>query len=164
MQVLVHSGSTNFSTSDSIDYLLRATSNGISVFYPNDEYLCFAEMFDASGNAVLPRSSFGTLGLHFFDLKYPSGEQPWEQIEHILRIRPAHGTQSAKADRDLLGRKGWAGRPFHTSDEMFDLKAPGRYRLKLRFQVYEWVYKGGQTYAYILERFDPVEFFVTKKQ
>jgi hypothetical protein len=48
-------------------------------------------------------------------------------------------------------------------EDLFIVKEPRTYKVKLQFQVYARIYKGGQSFAYKLERFDPVEFTVTKK-
>jgi len=139
------------------------TNKYIIVIPPKDEYLCRAQMFDSKGFAVSPRNSFTNLGKHFFDLKHPTTEQEWDAVKDVIRIRPAHGTQSAAPAVVFAGHENSEPRYLSCPDDLFDIKSAGRYTLKLQFQAYERIYKGGHTNVYRLERFDPVEFTVTKE-
>jgi hypothetical protein len=139
------------------------TNKGILLNLPKDECLCYAQMFDSNSNAVELHWNFRNSGKRFFDLKYPSPEQSWDDIENIVRIRPAHGTQSAAADVVSAGRKSCEGRQLPCFDEIFQIQKPGLYKVRLQFQAYKPIYKGGRNVMYKLERFDPVEFTVTKK-
>jgi hypothetical protein len=130
---------------------------------PKDEYLCFAQMLDSTGNAVPLRWSFRNLGKHFFDVKYPSNEQPWSEVEDMMSIRPAHGTCPAMVENVCASQKSMEGRSFYGLEDVFQIKKPGMYKVRLQFQAYERIYKGGQNFAYKLERFEPVEFTVTKE-
>ena len=54
-------------------------------------------------------------------------------------------------------------RPLASIEDMFDLKSAGVYKVRLQFQVYMRIYKGGQSFVYQLERFEPLEFVITKQ-
>jgi hypothetical protein len=142
---------------------LTVTNKSHVVNLPKDEYFCYAEMFDSESNAVPLRSDFRNLGKRFFDLKYPSIEQPWSAVEEIMRIRPPRGTQPARVDFVMALPKIGEGRTFFGLGDVFQIGKPGQYRVKLQFQAYERIDKGGHNVMYKLERFDPVEFTVTKK-
>jgi hypothetical protein len=142
---------------------LTVTNKGTLVYPLKDEYFCLAQMFDSAGNAVPFRWPFRKLGKHFFDVKYPSTEQLWPAVKSTIRIRPLRGTQPARADILSTTQKHGEGRPFYTPDELFEIKKPGIYKLKLQFQVFERFYRGGQTFTLKLERFEPFEITVTKE-
>jgi hypothetical protein len=71
---------------------LTVTNKSLVVNLPKDEYFCYAEMFDSESNAVPLRSDFRNLGKRFYDLKYPSVEQPWSALKDVLRMKPARIT------------------------------------------------------------------------
>lgn len=152
-----------YSTS-SIEYgWFTVTNKNCMVNLPKDEFFSFVQMFDSAGNAIPLQGAFTNLGKHFFDLKYPSTEQPGSAIEEMLRIRPPHGTQSAAGEIVFAGQKSMEGRSFYDLEHVFQIKKPGQYKVRLEFQAYERIYKGGQSFAYKLERFEPVEFTVIKE-
>ncbi len=142
---------------------LTLSNQQMAVYLPTAEYACFAQMFNSASNAISLRWSFRNLGKHFFDLKYPSIEQPWNAIKKTISIRPAHGTQAAAADFVIASLDFGGGQSFYNLEDLFQMKRPGRYTVRLQFQAYERIYKGGQNFAFKLERFDPVEFSVTKQ-
>jgi hypothetical protein len=151
-------------TTSSIQYgWLSVTNKYTMVFLPKDEYLCCAQMYDSMGNTVPLRSNAKNMGKHFFDLKYPSVDQLWDAIEDRMRIRPPHGTQGAAAESVFAGLKSSEGRTFPCPEDIFQIKKTGLYKVKLQFQAYERIYKGGHSFTYKLERFEPLEFTVTKK-
>ncbi len=139
------------------------TNQSIIVHLPKNEYFCYAQMFDSANKAVPLRWSFRNMGKHYFDLKYPSTEEPWDAIKEVILIRPPHGTQAAAAETVFAGRKSAESRTFSPLEDIFQLRKPGKYNVRLQFQVYERIYKGGQTFLYKLERFEPLEFSVTKE-
>jgi hypothetical protein len=163
-----------FGPTGDIDYDWVTTSgSNLNVKIPKDGYLCFAQMFDATSNAVPLRHKFASLGKHFFDLKYPAAEQPWDAIKDTLRMKPARITGPTGPSLGLgpqmmadyvLAREVGEHRSFSHIEDMFELKKPGLYTVRLQFQAYEQIYKGGHKYAYKLHRFDPVEFAVKKGQ
>jgi hypothetical protein len=164
MQVSMKETEGILASSTPIGYGWFTTTNqSLIVYLLKDEYLCTAKMFDSASNAVTLRNSFRDFGNHFFDLKYPSGEQTWDTIDGFTRIKPAHGTQSEAAETLFAGPNSTEGRFLPCPDDLFQLKSLGRYTLRLQFQVYERIYKGGRNFAYKLERFDPIEFTVTKE-
>jgi hypothetical protein len=77
---------------------------------------------------------------------------------------PAHGTQSEAAEILFAGRNSNEGRFLPCPDDLFELKKPGLYSLKLQFQVYKRIYKGGQSFTYQLERFEPILLKVTREK
>jgi hypothetical protein len=143
---------------------LTVTNVNCVVDLPKDEYFCYPQMFDSTSNAVPLRPRFRNFGKHFFDLKYPSTEQTWSAIEDMMRIRPAHGTQqTATVEFVIATQDVGGGGSFYNLEDVFQIQKPGQYKVRLQFQAYERIYKGGQSFAYKLERFDPVEFTVTKE-
>jgi hypothetical protein len=85
-------------------------------------------------------------------------------------MKPAHVTgpslglgQQTMADFVVPGQKIGEGRSFYGLDDIFQLKGPGKYKVRLQFQVYERLYKGERIWMYKLERFEPVEFTVIKE-
>jgi hypothetical protein len=153
------------STSSPIGYgWFTETNTHMIVDIPKDEFLCSVQMFDTNGNAVRIREDYAKLGHRFFDLAYPSTEQRWNDVENVLRIRPAHGTQSAAPDSVFASQKSCEGRYLPSPESLFDVVKPGNYTVKLQFQAYERRYIGGEINMYKLERFAPVEFTVTKSR
>jgi hypothetical protein len=143
---------------------LTSTNNQMKVYMLKDEYFCYAQMFDSSGNAMLLRSSFTNLGKQFFELTYPSNEQPSSEIENLIRAKPAHvKQQSAKVEFVIATQDVGGGAFFYNIEDVFQMQKSGQYKVRLQFQVYERIYKGGQNFTYKLVRFDPVEFNVTKE-
>lgn len=142
---------------------LTFTNLQAKVKIPKDEYFCYAQMFNSRGIAIPLRPGFQTLGKSFFDLKYPSNEQAGDAILNTVRVQPPHGTQQTPTVNFVIATQNSAGGgSFNNLDEMFDIKEPGQYRVKLQFQVYVRANKGGNNWVYKLVRFAPVEFNVTK--
>jgi hypothetical protein len=160
---------TNFYTTDSIEYdWVTTTMTNCKVVLPKEEYRCFVQIFDSASNAVPLRKNFEYVGKHFCDLKYPCPEQEWSQIEDVLSMKPAHVTgppmwlgEQMMADFVMASDIG-EHRTLHNIDEMFDVKKAGPYTVRLHFHAFALIHKGGQQYAYKLERFEPIEFMVTK--
>lgn len=172
LEVWLHKAHENSYSVLPLDYdWLTVTNKNCVVELPKDEYLCFAQMFDSASNAVPLQRNFADLGKHFFDLTYPSAEQPWSSvIKDVLRMKPAHATgpslglgQQTMADFVRAEQEVGERRSFNNLEDVFAMKKPGLYRVRLQFQVYARIYKGGQSFAYKLERFEPVEFTVTKE-
>jgi hypothetical protein len=163
LEVWLHKAdATSYGTS-SISYdWLTLTNQQIAVDLPKEEYFCMAQMFDSASNTVPLRPGFRNLGKHFFDLKYPSMEQPWSAIAEVMRIKPAHGTQSAAVEFVIASQKFGGGGSFYDLEDVFQLEKPGQYKVRLQFQAYERIYKGGQSFTYKLQRFEPLEFTVRK--
>jgi hypothetical protein len=55
------------------------------------------------------------------------------------------------------------GGTFDSLEDVFQIKIPGQYRVRIQFQTYETIYKGGHNFMYKLVRFEPLEFTVTKE-
>ena len=143
---------------------LTVTNYQMKVDLVKDEHFYDAQMFDSAGHDIPLKESFTNLGKHFFDLKYPSTEQPSSEIEHLMRVKPAHGTQhSATVEFVIATQDVGGGGSFYNLEDVFQMQNPGQYRVRLQFQAYERIYKGGQDFTYKLERFEPVEFTVTKE-
>jgi hypothetical protein len=141
---------------------LAATNKGGLVNLPKDEYFCSARVIGPNGKAVPFRKAFENLGKHFYDLKYPAGEQPGIAIDDTLRIRPTPGTQAAAGEVVFAGEKTEEGGSFYNLEDVFEMKEPGEYKVSLQLQAYERMYKGGQIFMFQLDRFEPFEFIVTK--
>jgi len=164
MQVALQRSDGVVSSGNPIEYgWLAITNKGCMVNLPKDEFFCCAKMFGPDGKNIPLQSSFENLWKRFFDLKFPSGELPITAIEEMLRIRPAHGTQAAAGDVMFAGKEKTEGRSFYSLENIFQMKEPGQYKVSMQFQAYERIYKGGQTFVYKLDRFEPFEFTVTKK-
>ncbi|MGP8201318.1 MAG: hypothetical protein ACLQU4_17645 [Limisphaerales bacterium] len=162
---------TVYRTSPILYSWLTVTNSRGHVILPKDEYFCLARMFDSASNEVPRRATFKGLGSKFSELSYPSPEEPWsDRIQNVVRTRPAHVTgpslwfgKQTMADSVFATQDLGEQREFYNLEDVFDLKRPGRYTVRLQFQAYASIYKGGQTFAYKLERFEPVEFTVTKE-
>jgi hypothetical protein len=130
-------------------------------------------MFDSTGKSVPLRTKHRDLGRRFYELEYPSAEEPWSgALANVLRMKPARITGPSGAqlgigeqmESDFVMAEQEAGeeRPLASVEDLFDVKRPGAYRVRLQFQVYMRIYKGGQSYAYQLERIEPIDFIITQ--
>ena len=172
LEVWLHKAHDDLYNLGGITYHWRTITNFQMVIeIPKDEYLCYAQMFDSANNAVPLRPAYKNLGKRFFDLKYPAPEEPWsDAIKDVLRMKPAHATGPSLgmgpqtiADFMIATPDIGGGRSFYNLDDVFKVEKAGKYKVRLQFQAYERIYKGGQSFAYKLERFEPVEFTVTKE-
>lgn len=176
LEVWLHkSDGTNYSLTDQISYDFQTVTNvNCQIELPKETYLCSAQMFDSAGNNVQLSRKYRDLGRRFYELKYPSGEQTWSSVlSDVLSMKPARITGPSgsflgigkQMESDFLTAEQEAGeeRPLAGVEDLFDVKRPGVYKVRLRFQVYMRIYKGGQSYAYQLERFEPIDFIITKK-
>jgi len=169
-----HDNSHSFVTPIRYD-CLTVTNKNCVVELPKDEYLCSIHMFDLAGNAIHLRSKYEEWGKRFNDLKYPSTEQLWNtSLRNILRMKPARITGPSgeslgigpqmEADFIIAEQDGGSQKALPSIEDLFAVKEAGVYKVKLQFQVYARIYKGGQNFAYKLERFEPVEFMVVKEK
>jgi hypothetical protein len=148
----------------SIEYgWFTLTNAGCLVYLPKEEYRCSIQLFDSNSNSLPLRMNFKDLGKNFLNLKYPSSEQAWNAIENTVAIRPAHGTQSAAGEVVFAGQARFEGRSLASPEELFQMEGRGLYRLRLQFQAYTSLYRGGQVTVYKLVRFDPIEITVAKE-
>jgi hypothetical protein len=80
-------------------------------------------------------------------------------------MKPAHstgpGAPGMEADFVIGTQDVAVHRWLPSVKDLFAVKEPGVYKVILQFQVYARIYKGGQSFAYQLERFEPIEFSVT---
>jgi hypothetical protein len=175
VEVWLHkSAGTNYSLSDPIRYDFRSVTNlNCKIELPKETYLCSAQMFDSSGNSVPLSTKHRDCGRRFYELEYPSAEQPWSgALTNVLRMKPARITgpsgaslgigEQMQSDFVMAQQDAGEQRPLAGVEDLFDVKSAGVYKVRLQFQVYMRIYKGGQSFAYQLERFEPLEFIITK--
>jgi len=164
---------TNYSISVPIRYnFLTITNRNCPIDLPNEGYFCSAQMFDSAGNSVQLSVKHSAFGKRFYDLKYPSADQPWSNaLRDVLSMKPARITGpsgpslglGAQMESDFVIAEQNAGeqRLLPSFDDLFVVRRPGVYKVRLQIQVYARIYKGGTSFAYKLERFEPMEFAVT---
>lgn len=127
-------------------------------------------MLDADSNAIPLRAAHRNLGKRFFELKYPGVEEPWsDELKSVLHMIPRHDTgpslgdgRTMRPEFTMVTQDESVGRAFYDLGDVFQITKPGRYTVKLQFQVYVRVWKGGQIFAYKLVRFEPIEFMIRK--
>ena len=163
----------SFSITTPINYeFVTVTNKNCVVELPKDEFICSAQMLDSKGNAVPLSTQCAKFGKRFHELVYPSVEQKWDNaLRNVLRMKPAHSTgpslgfgQQMEADFVIATQDGSSEHSLPSVEELFAPEIPGEYKISLQFQAYARIYKGGQSFAYKLERFEPIEFTVKKEK
>lgn len=161
--LMVQASHPIISSADRIDYgFSTVTNKTLNIFYPKDEYLCAAQLFDADGKSVPLRMP--KVGHGFFDLKFPSADQPWDAVSNMIRVRPMEGTGRSPWEWEFAVQRAITSHNFYTPDELFDISRSGSYKLRLQFQIFTDDVKYSRRSKLKLVRFAPVEVTVIKKQ
>lgn len=139
---------------DTIDYcFLTVTNPKAIIFLPRESYFCFAELFDQKGQPI-PKQGLGNgLGRDFWKLKAFS----WDSVG-----KQAKGTRNERVDRMFVSSKGCEGRYLFKPEDVFRIKEPGLYKLRLQFQVFKQIDAKGKQEMQIV-RFEPVEVMIQKE-
>jgi len=132
---------------------LTTNALGSKVYYPVDEYLCRARLWDEQGRPVQPRGVGKKLGRHFSDLRAFSPDR----VRWINR----GGSDTPRPFVDYLRPDGCAAQNLYTPQELFEFASPGRYRLELEFQVFLQG-RVGTNVSYTLIRLPAVQIPVIK--
>lgn len=137
------------SVTDRLVFIFNSKTNSlIDVFLLKQEYFCRVELFD-SNNKPMQRTSKGRqLGARFHELKEFNEKAIQFTARGNWKMLPARPTTGSASD-------------FPPASELFVIKKPGIYTMKLEFQVFTRI-PGGTNRTLTFIKFPPVNYQLTK--
>lgn len=113
---------------------LTTNELGAKIAYPQAQYFCRVGLLDARGSNLPPSSVGRAMGNHFSDLKTFS----YDRLETIDRV----GSNPAHPRIEWIYNGSCAAKELPALEALFVIPRPGKYNLRLEFQVFEQVHQG----------------------
>jgi len=134
------------------------TNNYAMVYIPTEpEYAYQVELLDTNGTAM-PKTRLGEqVGRRFFALDTTFSSEG-------AQLRRAYATDKPGFPSQYLffpSKPGHGGRPVYSPNDLFDIKKPGRFTLRIQFQIIVRTGTGKNKTAHIV-RFPPLDYPLVK--